>query len=84
VHALVLGSAEGHGCPESNVEVVEIFESSYQCFGFELTAIAFQRFDQNVGRHVTFERHVGSIDVDTQPGEFTEIIVTLPRAAVFV
>ena len=29
VHALVLGSAEGHGCPQSNVEVAEIFESSY-------------------------------------------------------
>ena len=33
---------------------------------------------------IIVKQHAGSIDVDTQPGEFTEIIVTLPRAAVFV
>ena len=65
VHSLVLGSAEGHGCPEPDVEVAKILESCYQFFGVELRAIAFQRFDQNVGRHVTFERHV----VRRLPGE---------------
>ncbi len=33
---------------------------------------------------IIVKQHAGSIDVDTQPGEFTEIIVTLPRVAVFV
>ena len=41
VHALVFGSAEGHGCPEPKVEVTEIFESCYQSLGVERTAIAF-------------------------------------------
>ncbi len=40
VHALMLGSAEGYRCPEPNVEVVEIFESSYEAFSIELTSIA--------------------------------------------
>ena len=58
VHALVLGSAECHGRPEPNVEVAEIFESCYQSFGVELSAISFQRCDQHVGRHVPFEGYV--------------------------
>ena len=58
VHALVLRSAEGHGRPEPNVEVAEIFESPYQSFGVELRAISFQRCDQYVGRHVPFEGYV--------------------------
>ena len=41
VHALMLGFAEGHGRPEPNVEVAEIFESFYQSFGVELRAISF-------------------------------------------
>jgi len=38
VHALMLGPAEGHGCPEPNVEIVEIFQGSYQFLGVELRA----------------------------------------------
>ena len=38
----------------------------------------------SISHDVIVKQHAGSIEVDTQPGEFTEIIVTLPRAAVFV
>ena len=58
VHTLVLGTAEGHGRPEPNVEVANIFESAYQSFGVELRAIALQGCDQHVGVHVAFKRHV--------------------------
>jgi signal transduction histidine kinase len=30
------------------------------------------------------KQHGGSIEVDTQPGEFTEIRIILPRAVVFL
>jgi hypothetical protein len=30
------------------------------------------------------KQHAGSIEVDTQPGEFTEIRIILPRSAVHV
>ena len=58
VDALVLGAAERHPRPKTNVEVAEILESCNQSFGVKLRAVAFQRFDQNVGRHVSFERYV--------------------------
>jgi signal transduction histidine kinase len=38
----------------------------------------------SISHDIIVKQHGGSIEVDTQPGEFTEIIVTLPRAAVFV
>ncbi len=38
----------------------------------------------SISYDIIVKQHAGSIEVDTQPGEFTEIIVTLPRAAVFV
>jgi signal transduction histidine kinase len=38
----------------------------------------------SMSHDIIVKQHAGSIDVDTQPDEFTEIIVTLPRAAVFV
>jgi len=38
----------------------------------------------SISHDIIVKQHAGSIEVDTQPGEFTEIIVTLPRAAVFV
>ena len=38
----------------------------------------------SISHDIIVKQHAGSIDVDTQPGEFTEIIVTLPRAAGFV
>ena len=38
----------------------------------------------SISHDIIVKQHAGSIDVDTQPGEFTEIIVILPRAAVFV
>ena len=38
----------------------------------------------SISHDIVVKQHGGSIEVDTQPGEFTEIIVTLPRAAVFV
>ena len=38
----------------------------------------------SISHDIIVKQHAGSIDVDTQPGEFTEIIVTLPRAAIFV
>ena len=33
---------------------------------------------------IIVKQHGGSIEVETQPGEFTEITVILPRVAVFV
>jgi signal transduction histidine kinase/DNA-binding response OmpR family regulator len=38
----------------------------------------------SISHDIIVKQHCGSIEVDTQSGEFTEIIVTLPRAAVFV
>jgi two-component system NtrC family sensor kinase len=38
----------------------------------------------SISHDIIVKQHVGSIEVDTQPGEFTEIRVILPRAAVFV
>jgi signal transduction histidine kinase len=36
-------------------------------------------------RHdIVVKQHGGSIEVETQPGEFTEIRIILPRAAVFL
>jgi hypothetical protein len=41
VHTLMLGSAEGHECPEPNVIVAKIFESLHEFFGVEIRTIAF-------------------------------------------
>ena len=38
----------------------------------------------SISHDIIVKQHAGSIDVDTQPGKFTEIIVTLPRAAAFL
>ena len=38
----------------------------------------------SISHDIIVKQHAGSIDVDTQPGEFTEITIILPRAAVFV
>jgi signal transduction histidine kinase len=38
----------------------------------------------SISYDIIVKQHAGSIDVDTQLGEFTEIRVILPRAAVFV
>jgi signal transduction histidine kinase len=38
----------------------------------------------SISHDIIVKQHCGSIEVDTQPGEFTEIRVILPRVAVFV
>jgi GAF domain-containing protein len=38
----------------------------------------------SISHDIIVKQHGGSIEVDTQPGEFTEIRIILPRAAVFV
>jgi two-component system, NtrC family, sensor kinase len=38
----------------------------------------------SISHDIIVKQHGGSIEVDTQPGEFTEITVILPRVAVFV
>jgi signal transduction histidine kinase len=38
----------------------------------------------SISRDIIVKQRGGSIEVDTQPGEFTEIRVILPRTAVFV
>jgi two-component system NtrC family sensor kinase len=38
----------------------------------------------SISHDIIVKQHGGSIEVDTQPGEFTEIRVILPRSAVFV
>jgi two-component system, NtrC family, sensor kinase len=38
----------------------------------------------SISHDIIVKQHGGSVEVDTQPGEFTEIRVILPRTAVFV
>jgi two-component system, NtrC family, sensor kinase len=38
----------------------------------------------SISHDIIVKQHAGAIEVDTQPGEFTEIRVILPRAAAFV
>ena len=38
----------------------------------------------SISHDVIVKQHAGSIEVDTQPGEFTENRIVLPRAAVFL
>jgi GAF domain-containing protein len=38
----------------------------------------------SISHDIIVKQHAGAIEVDTELGEFTEIIVTLPRTAVFV
>ena len=38
----------------------------------------------SISHDIIVKQHAGSIEVDTQPGEFTEIRIILPRTAVFV
>jgi signal transduction histidine kinase len=38
----------------------------------------------SISHDIIVKQHGGSVEVDTQPGEFTEIRVILPRVAVFV
>ena len=38
----------------------------------------------SISHDVIVKQHAGAIEVDTQPGEFTEIRIILPRTAVFV
>jgi hypothetical protein len=42
---------------------------------------ALWRYD---GQFLIVKQHVGSIEVDTQPGEFTEFRIILPRAALAI
>jgi two-component system, NtrC family, sensor kinase len=38
----------------------------------------------SISHDIIVKQHAGAIEVDTQPGEFTEVTVILPSAAVFV
>ncbi|MGA9005171.1 MAG: ATP-binding protein, partial [Pseudolabrys sp.] len=38
----------------------------------------------SISHDIVVKQHAGSIAVDTQPGEFTEIIIILPRTAAFI
>jgi two-component system, NtrC family, sensor kinase len=38
----------------------------------------------SISHDIIVKQHAGAIEVDTRPGEFTEITVILPRAAMFV
>jgi signal transduction histidine kinase len=38
----------------------------------------------SISHDIIVKQHAGAIEVDTQPGEFTEVRVILPRSAVFV
>jgi two-component system, NtrC family, sensor kinase len=38
----------------------------------------------SISHDIIVKQHSGSIEVDTQPGEFTEIRIILPRTAVFI
>jgi signal transduction histidine kinase len=38
----------------------------------------------SISHDIIVKQHAGAIEVDTQPGEFTEIRIILPRAAAFV
>ena len=38
----------------------------------------------SISHDIVVKQHGGSIEIDTQPGEFTEIRIILPRAAVSV
>ena len=38
----------------------------------------------SISHDIIVKQHGGSIEVDTQPGEFTEIRIILPRTAVFL
>jgi signal transduction histidine kinase len=38
----------------------------------------------SISHDIIVKQHAGSIEVDTQPGEFTEIRIVLPRAAGFL
>ena len=38
----------------------------------------------SISHDIIVKQHAGSIEVDTQPGEFTEITIILPRNAVFL
>ena len=38
----------------------------------------------SISHDIIVKQHGGSIEVDTQPGEFTEIRIILPRTATFI
>jgi signal transduction histidine kinase len=38
----------------------------------------------SITHDIIVKQHAGSIEVDTEPGEFTEVRIVLPRAAAFV
>ncbi|MGB8079153.1 MAG: ATP-binding protein, partial [Pseudolabrys sp.] len=38
----------------------------------------------SISHDVIVKQHAGPIEVDTQPGEFTEIRIVLPRTPAFV
>ena len=38
----------------------------------------------SITHDIFVKQHSGSIEVDTQPGEFTEIRIILPRTATFI
>ncbi|MFZ0624218.1 MAG: ATP-binding protein, partial [Pseudolabrys sp.] len=38
----------------------------------------------SISHDIIVKQHAGSIEVDTQPGEFTEVRIVLPRSAVSI
>jgi signal transduction histidine kinase len=71
-------SANGTGIPP------EVKEKMFNPFFTTKPAGEGTGLGLSISHDIIVKQHSGTIEVDTQPGEFTEIRVILPRAAMFL
>ena len=76
----VIASKSDHSRQRQRVSLPDVKEKMFNPFFTTKPAGEGTGFGLSISHDIVVKQHGGSIEVDTQPGEFTEITIVLPRA----